>query len=105
AVLFNLPASQLIATQMRSQGEVVTHLQSLSNEDRARLGVLEGRLQATNGAISGELKRAMELDHQGLLKTALDKPMEAAAAAEREFREVMSRELMNTAEIKITPVA
>jgi PAS domain S-box-containing protein len=104
-VLFNLPSSQLIATQMRSQGEVVTHLQSLSNEDRARLGVLEGRLQATNGAITSELKRAMELDPQGRLKTALEKPMEAVAAAERDFRETMSRELMNTGEIKISPAA
>jgi len=104
-VLFNLPAAQLITTQMRSQGEVVTHLQSLSNEDRARLSVLEGRLQATNGAITGELKRAIELDDRGVLKTALERPMEAAATAEREFRELMSRELMNTAEIKITPAA
>jgi PAS domain S-box-containing protein len=104
-VLFNLPSAQLIATQMRSQGEVVTHLQSLSNEDRARLSVLEVRLQATNGAIMGGLKRAIELDDRGLLKTALEKPMEAAAAAERDFRETMSRELMNTAEIKITPAA
>ncbi len=104
-VLFNLPAAQLITTQMRSQGEVVTHLQTLSNEDRARLSVLEGRLQATNGAITGELKRAIELDDRGLLKAALEKPMEAAAAAEREFRELMSRELMNTGEIKITPAA
>ncbi len=104
-VLFNLPAAQLITTQMRSQGEVVTHLQSLSNEDRARLSVLEGRLQATNGAITGELKRAIELDDRGLLKAALERPMEAAAAAERDFRETMSRELMNTAEIKITPAA
>ena len=102
-VLFNLPAAQLITTQMRSQGEVVTHLQTLSNEDRARLSVLEGRLQATNGAITGELKRAIELDGSGLLKAALEKPMEAAAAAERDFRELMSRELMNTGEIKITP--
>ena len=104
-VLFNLPAAQLITTQMRSQGEVVTHLQSLSNEDRARLSVLEGRLQATNGAITGELKRAIELDDRGLLKASLERPMEAAATAEREFRELMSRELMNTAEIKITPAA
>jgi len=103
-VLFNLPAAQLLTTQIRSQGEVVTNLQSLSNEDRARLSVLEGRLQATNGAITTELKRAIELDSRAVLK-ALERPMEAAAAAERAFRETMSRELLNTAEIKITPVA
>jgi PAS domain S-box-containing protein len=102
-VLFNLPSSQLLITQMRSQGEVVTNLQSLSNEDRAKLGVLEGRIQGTNGAITTELKRAIELDPSGALKAALERPMEAVAAAERAFREMMSRELLNTAEIKLTP--
>jgi hypothetical protein len=101
-VLFNLPSAQLLLTQMRSQGEVVTNLQSLSNEDRARLGVLEGRIQGTNGAITTELKRAIELDPSGSLKT-LERPMEAVAAAERAFREMMTRELLNTAEIKLAP--
>jgi PAS domain S-box-containing protein len=103
-VLFNLPSAQLLTTQIRSQGEVVTNLQSLSNEDRARLSVLEGRLQATNGAITTELKRAIELETSGALKV-LERPMEAVAAAERAFRETMSRELLNTAEIKLTPAA
>ena len=103
-VLFNLPSVQLLITQMRSQGEVVTNLQSLSNEDRARLGVLEGRVQSTNGAIASELKRAIELDARGALKV-LERPMEAVAAAERAFRETMSRELLNTSEIKLTPAA
>ena len=104
-VLFNLPSAQLLATQIRTQGEVVTNLQSMSNEDRARLGVLEGRLQGTSGAIAFELKRAMELDTSGQLKTTLAQPMEAVAAGERAFRETMSRELMNTSDIKLTPTA
>ncbi len=104
-VLFNVPAAQLLTTQIRSQGEVVTYLQSLSNEDRARLGALEGRLQATMGAITAEVKRAIELDESRRLKTALDAPTEAAAAAARELRAIMDRELLNTAEIKITPAA
>jgi PAS domain S-box-containing protein len=102
-VLFNLPSAQLLTTQMRSQGEVVTNLQSLSNEDRAKLSVLEGRLQGTNGAITFELKRSMELDSRGALKNVLTRPMESVAAADRAFREMMSRELLNTAEIKLTP--
>jgi PAS domain S-box-containing protein len=101
-VLFNLPSAQLLTTHMRTQGEVVTNLQSLSNEDRAKLGVLEGRLQGISGAIAFELKRAMELDGSGALR-ALQQPMEAVTAAERAFRETMSRELLNTPEIKITP--
>jgi PAS domain S-box-containing protein len=104
-VLFNLPAAQLLTTQMRSQGETVTNLQSLSNEDRARLSVLEGRIQGTNGAIMVELKRSLELDGSGALKAALQRPMEALAAADLAFRETMNRELMNTAEIKLTPAA
>jgi PAS domain S-box-containing protein len=104
-VLFNLPSAQVLTTQMRSQGEVVTNLQSLSNEDRARLGVLEGRLQGTNGAISFELKRAMELETTGAIKAALSHPLEAVAVADRAFRETLSRELLNTAEIKLTPKA
>jgi PAS domain S-box-containing protein len=104
-VLFNLPSAQLLITQMRSQGEVVTNLQSLSNEDRAKLGVLAGRLQGMNGAIAFELKRAIELDERGGLKAALERPLEAMTAAELAYRETMSRELLNTAEIKLTPAA
>ena len=104
-VLFNLPAAQLLTTQIRSQGEVVTHLQSLSNEDRARLSVLEGRLQATADTIAVEMKRALELDERGDLKRALEAPMEAASAATLAFLATMNREFMNTAEIKMTPAA
>ena len=104
-VLFNLPSTQLLITQMRSQGEVVTNLQSLSNEDRARLGVLEGRIQGTDGAITTELRRAIELDASGALKASLERPMEAVVMAERAFRDMMSRELLNTTEIKLTPAA
>jgi PAS domain S-box-containing protein len=102
-VLFNLPSAQLLTTQTRTQGEVVTNLQSLSNEDRAKLGVLEGRLQGTSSAIAFELKRAIDLDESGRLKAALAQPMEAVAAAERAYRETIGRELLNTSEIKLTP--
>ena len=104
-VLFNLPAAQVLTTQIRSQGEVVTHLQSLSNEDRARLSVLEGRLQATADTIAVEMKRALELDDSGRLKRALEAPLQAASAATLAFLATMNRELMNTAEISITPAA
>ncbi|HXJ77551.1 MAG TPA: response regulator [Candidatus Methylomirabilis sp.] len=104
-VLFNLPAAQVFTAQMRSQGEIVTSLQSLSNEMRARLGVLEGRLQSTSDAITVELKRALDLDRTGALKRVLDQPVAAAAAAEAAFRDTMNREFMNTAEIKVTPAA
>jgi PAS domain S-box-containing protein len=102
-VLFNLPAAQVLTAQIRSQGEVVTHLQSLSNEDRARLSVLEGRLQATADTIAVEMKRALELDESGHLARSLQAPMRAASAATLAFLATMNRELMNTAEIKITP--
>ncbi len=104
-VLFNLPAAQLLTTQIRSQGEVVAHLQSLSNEDRARLSVLEGRLQATGDAIAVEMKRAIELDGGGALKAALAAPLNASSAAAAAFQATMSREFMNTGEIKIAPAA
>ena len=103
--LFNLPAAQLLTTQIRSQGEVVTHLQSLSNEDRARLSVLEGRLQATADTIAVEMKRALELDERGDLRRALEAPMQAASAATLAFLATMNREFMNTADIKIAPAA
>jgi PAS domain S-box-containing protein len=104
-VLFNLPAAQLLTAQIRSQGEVVAHLQSLSNEDRARLSVLEGRLQATGEAIAVETKRAIELDESGALRAALAAPLEAATTTAAAFRATMSREFMNTGEIKIAPAA
>ena len=104
-VLFNLPADQVLTTQIRSQGEVVTHLQSLSNEDRARLSVLEGRLQATVDTIAVEMKRVLELDDSGSLKKVLEPPMQAASAATLAFLATMNREFMNTAEITITPAA
>src|SRR5262245_17246773 len=104
-VLFNLPAAQVLTAQIRSQGEVVTHLQSLSNEDRARLSVLEGRLQATADTIAVEMKRALELDETGQLHRALGEPMRAASAATLAFLGAMNRNLMNTAEITITPAA
>jgi PAS domain S-box-containing protein len=104
-VLFNLPSSQLLTTQMRSQGEIVTNLQSLSNEDRAKLGVLDGRLQAIDGVITFEMKQALELDGADVLKAALDRPLEAMIDAERAFRETMNRELLNTTEITLSPAA
>jgi PAS domain S-box-containing protein len=104
-VLFNLPLAQQVITQMRTAGEIVTNLQSLSNEDRAKLGVLEGRLQGTSGAIASELKRAIDLDGTGTLKVALTGPLEAVAAADRAFRDTLSREILNTSEIKLTPGA
>src|SRR5262245_42205935 len=104
-VLFNLPAAQVLTAQIRSQGEVVTHLQSLSNEDRARLSVLEGRLQATADTIAVEMQRALELDETGPLHRARGEPLWAASAATLAFLGAMNRNLMNTAEITITPAA
>src|SRR5262245_19012366 len=104
-VLFNLPAAQVLTAQIRSQGEVVAHLQSLSNEDRARLSVLEGRLQATADTVAVEMQRALELDANGRLRRALAEPMQKSSAATLAFLAAMNRNLMNTAEITITPAA
>src|SRR5262245_10204220 len=104
-VLFNLPAAQVLSAQIRSQGEVVAHLQSLSNEDRARLSVLEGRLQATADTVAVEMQRALELDASGRLRRALAEPMQKSSAATLAFLAAMNRNLMNTAEITITPAA
>src|SRR5262245_7281196 len=104
-VLFNLPSGQILLAQIRSRGEVVASLQSLSNEERTKLSVLDGRLQNTWGAISVETKRAIEMDPTGELKLAVEEPLKAASVAMQEFENVIERELMNTTEITITAAA
>ena len=55
-VLFNLPSGQILLAQIRSRGEVVASLQSLSNEEHTKLSVLDGRLQNTWSAIAVETR-------------------------------------------------
>ena len=104
-VLFNLPSTQLFISQIRSAGEPITHLQSVSIEDRARLNVLEGRMQGTQGAINHAVKRAIELSGRTQVKSTLEPALAAAAKTVDGLLATLTDEILNTAEVKITPVA
>jgi PAS domain S-box-containing protein len=104
-VLFNLPSAQILLTQIRSQGESIAALQSLSSEERTKLSVLEGRLVATWGAIFVEMKRSIEMDPAAKLAPVLTAPLGATNGGVQQFQSLLERELMNTTEIKVAPAA
>ncbi|PYN95614.1 MAG: hypothetical protein DMD91_24240 [Candidatus Rokuibacteriota bacterium] len=104
-VLFNLPATQLFITQVRGVGEQTAALQRVSVEDRARLNVLEGRLQGTQGAINHGVRRAMELSESPTIRPALEPALTAAAKSVEELLGALTREILNTEEVKIAPAA
>jgi PAS domain S-box-containing protein len=104
-VLFNLPSTQIFIGQIRSAGEPITLLQSVSIEDRARLNVLEGRVQSTQGAINHAAKRSIDLSGRAEVKGALEPALTAAAKTVDSLLGTLTNEILNTSEIKLTPVA
>src|SRR5262245_44414243 len=104
-VLFNLPATQLFITQVRGVGELTGGLQRVSVEDRARLNGLEGRLQATQGAINHGVRRAIELSESPATRAALEPALAAAIKTIDELVGALTRELLNTDDIKVAPAA
>src|SRR5262245_53359568 len=104
-VLFNLPATQLFITQVRGVGELTAALQRVSVEDRARLNVLEGRLQGTKGAINHSVRRAMELSESSTIRQALEPALAAAVKSVEELVGALTREILNTEDVKIAPAA
>jgi len=104
-VLFNLPATQLFITQVRGAGELIAALQRVSVEDRARLNVLEGRVQATQGAINHSVRRAMELSESPGTRRALEPVLATAMKGVEDLLGALTREILNTDDITITPAA
>src|SRR5262249_45817525 len=104
-VLFNLPATQLFITQVRGVGELVSALQRVSVEDRARLNTLEGRLQGTQGAINHGVRRAMELSQSPTARAALEPALAGAVKGVEELLGALTRELLNTDDVKVAPAA
>ena len=104
-VLFNLPATQLFITQVRGAGELIAALQRVSVEDRARLNVLEGRVQATQGAINHSVRRAMELSESPGTRRALEPVLATAMKGVEDLHGALTREILNTDDITITPAA
>src|SRR5262249_522708 len=104
-VLFNVRATQVVMREVGGVGEVAAALQRVSVEDRARLNGLEGRLQATQGAINHGVRRAIELSESPATRAALEPALAAAIKTIDELVGALTRELLNTDDIKVAPAA
>lgn len=105
AVLLKLPESQDLLAQIRQLGEDVVNRQALTSEEKSRLIVQIGLLQANSTAIRQGTTTAFQNNPSGHLHAALDPSVQTTMAATARFLSILNDAIAQAKTVQVQPTA